>query len=79
MADDIDKIIADADKVYQGIKGDLEKTYSGMIVAIDPKTGDYFVGKTSLEACGKGRAKYPDTMFVCKRVGAKATYFVGAI
>ena len=36
-----------------------EAKRKGLIAAIEPKSGDYFLGKSKLEAVRKGRTKYP--------------------
>lgn len=45
------------------------KGKKGMIVAIEPETGDWFLGKTVLEALKGGRQKYPQGIFYFVRVG----------
>jgi hypothetical protein len=51
-----------------------EAKRKGVIAAIEPKSGDYFLGKSTLEAVRKGRAKYPGTVFYCIRIGHRAVY-----
>ena len=65
-----------AQEIYKHIKVQL-KGQEGKIVAIDTDSGDFFVGKTTIDAYHKGRKKYPGKEFFFTRVGAKATYFVG--
>ena len=45
------------------------KEERGMIVAIEPDTSDFFVGKDVIEALKKARAKYPKAFFYFVRVG----------
>jgi hypothetical protein len=45
------------------------KDEKGMLAMIEPDTGDWFLGKTTLEALKKAREKYPDKIFYCIRVG----------
>ena len=49
---------AKAKEVYEKIKGELERQEG--LVAIEPESGDYFVGKTLGEANDAAFAKYPD-------------------
>lgn len=42
----------------------------GKIAAIEPDTGEWFVGRTLLEAVKKGRAKCPDKIFYTVRIGS---------
>lgn len=67
-----------ADEVYDKIKSQL-KGQEGKMVAIEVESGDFFVGKNTIEAYDKAHKKFPDKQFFFKRVGAKAAYFVGAI
>jgi hypothetical protein len=49
---------AKAKEVYGKIKGELEGKEG--LVAIEPESGDYFVGKTLGQANEAAFAKYPD-------------------
>ena len=64
-----------AEDLYENIKNRL-KGKEGKIVAIDPDSGDYFVGEDILEACAKGRRKHPGKEFFFHRIGAKATFHI---
>ncbi|MFQ5813645.1 MAG: hypothetical protein ACE5I2_10735 [Anaerolineae bacterium] len=50
--------IAKGQEVFEGIKGKLEGREG--VVAIEPESGDYFVGKTLGAANDAAFAKYPD-------------------
>ena len=65
------------EEVYAKILPQLTKTQFGKIVAIEPESGDYFVGETMGLALEKAEAKYPTKPFFFKRVGAKAAIFIG--
>lgn len=68
-----------ADKIYnERLKTLLEPDLIGKFVAIDVRTGDYFVGDEMLDAYDKGVAKHPGRTFVFKRIGFKAARFIGA-
>ena len=60
-----------AEQIYDKIKENLE---DGKIVAIEPESGDYFLGEDVDEACDKVKERYPDREFLLKRVGARAVY-----
>ncbi len=47
----------------------LEADKKGMIAAIETKSGNYFVGKTVMEAVKKARQKYPNEVFYLIRIG----------
>lgn len=51
------------------------KDKKGMIVAIEPETGNWFLGKTVLEALKKGRKKYPKGIFYFVRVGYPSAHW----
>jgi len=55
------------------------KDKDGLMIAIDVETGDYFLGRNTLEACDKGRKKYPHHTFYIKRIGANTAFVVGAV
>ncbi len=66
-----------AEGIYNKIKDKL-KDQEGKIVAIDPDSGDYFIGDDILGAYDEGVKKHPGGEFFFKRVGAKYTFVVGA-
>ncbi len=59
-------------EVYGKLKPELEDKYYGLIVAIEPYSGDYFVGKSVIEAGNKGKQKYPNKIFHFVRPGFRA-------
>jgi len=46
-----------------------EAKHKGMVVAIDPDSGNYFLGKDTFAAIGKGKKKFPGSVFYCIRIG----------
>lgn len=66
-----------AENIYEKIKSKLESR-KGEIVAIEPDSGDYFIGKDLDEAAEKAEEKYPDKQFYFMRVGFKYVYSIGA-
>ncbi len=52
----------------------LEAEHKGMVAAIEPDSGEYFLGKKTITAVGKGRRKYPEAVFYCIRIGYDAVY-----
>ena len=58
---------------YYQIKSELQKKYSpGDVVLIEPDSGDYFVGQTTIEAYKKAEKKYPRKTFFGAQVGRLA-------
>jgi hypothetical protein len=61
------------------LKDRLEKTNMDDFVAIEPDSGDYFVGKTLTEVGELAEAAYPDRRCFALRVGHDATVYIGAM
>lgn len=57
----------------------LETTHAGDFVAIDPESGDYFLGKTLSEAIGCARAVHPDRLPFALRIGHRTTVELGVM
>ena len=60
--------------IYNRIVTELEPKHKGEIVAIEVDSGDYFLGRTVIEAGDKARAKYPNKVFYFARIGFPAVY-----
>jgi len=45
------------------------KKEKGMIAVIEPDSGNYFLGKTLIEALDKAQAQYSDKIFYSIRIG----------
>lgn len=50
-----------------------EVRHKGEFVAIEPRSGDYYIGKTMLEAFHKASKRYPGREFIFKRIGFRWT------
>ena len=59
-------------RIFRQLSEKLEKEHLGEAVAIEVDTGDYFLGKTGLEAVRKAREQYPGKLFFVGRVGQPA-------
>ena len=59
-----------ADALYEKLQEQLERDHLEEIVAIEPDSGEYFVGKDRREVEKKARAKYPDKILFRRRIGA---------
>lgn len=46
----------------------------GMVVAIDPDSENYFLGKDTIDAVAKGKKKLPKAIFYCIRIGYPGVY-----
>jgi len=67
---DMDAFLAKSKEIYLSIRKELESEHTGEIVAIDPESGDYFLGETLGEADEKAFAKYPDKLLCFVRIGS---------
>ena len=55
----------------------LEPGQDGRFIAIEPDSGDYFLGDTALEAIKALRRTYPDQLACLLRVGYPAVAEIG--
>ena len=66
-------------RVYNDrLKGDLESSHSGRVVAINPESGEYYLGDDLSEALDAALAAVPDGKFGVLRIGGGAVVRVGA-
>ena len=56
-------------KIFEAICEQLEKEHFGQAIVIDVDTGDYFIGKTGIEATKKAKEKYPHKVFFSGKIG----------
>jgi hypothetical protein len=79
MHDDHQRDTASAARhVYEEqLRAKLEKSHVDEFVAIEPVSGDYFLGQTLSEAIGAARTKYPDRLAHALRVGHRAAVHFG--
>lgn len=63
----------------QTLRSRLEVTNRNDFVAIEPESGDFFLGKTLSEAIQAARAAHPTRLPFALRVGHKSTVEIGAI
>lgn len=60
------------------LKGELEPDRNGEIIAVEVESGEYFLGRSEIEAYDQAVKKHPGKKFAFLRVGSKTTHFVGA-
>lgn len=71
-------VAARARKIYeQSLRASLEGSHQDEFVAIEPESGDFFLGRTLSEAIGKARSKHPNRLAHALRVGHKAAIHFG--
>jgi hypothetical protein len=71
-------LIERAEKLYAAkLRAILEPAHLHEFVAIEPESGDYFLGKTLSEAVGAARQTHPDRITHTMRVGHAAALHFG--
>ena len=59
----------EAMEVYDRLAAELEPAHAGEIVAIDPESGEYFLGATLGKANDAAYQKHPDKWIYFVRIG----------
>ena len=78
MSQDSETIADRARRVYEErLRGTLEESHIDEFVAIEPISGDFFLGRTLSDAIGASRRKYPDRLTHALRVGHQAAIHFG--
>lgn len=75
---ELDEFVKKAEGVYESrLREILEPDHVNEFVAIEPDSGDYFLGKTLSEAISAARQSHPDRLAHAMRVGNKAAIHFG--
>ncbi len=78
MRDSQENIADAARRLYaERLRELLEPNHQDEFVAIEPVSGEYFLGHTLSEAIAASRSKFPDRLVHALRVGHKATVHFG--
>jgi hypothetical protein len=73
-------VIERAKQFYaQKLQADLESQHMNRFVAIEPESGDYFLGDTFDEAVAAARTKYPSRLSHTIRIGHRAAFNIGGL
>jgi hypothetical protein len=73
------ELVSRASAIYaQRLKQRLEAANPDAFVAIEPESGDYYLGKTLSEAIQASRAVHPNRLPFVLRVGHKSTIELAA-
>ena len=73
-------VIARAMEIYAGqLKADLESRCRDRFVAIEPESGEYFLGDTFDEAVKSARTKYPTRLSHTIKIGSGAAFHIGVM
>lgn len=75
---DIDAFVNRAEGIYaERLKFILEPQHLDEFVAIEPDTGDFFLGRTLNEAARAARARYPDRQTHVMKIGHRTALHFG--
>jgi hypothetical protein len=75
---DVDEFVRKAEAIYRTrLREVLEPEHIDEFVAIEPESGDYFLGKTLNEATQAARKRHPDRLTHAMRVGRRAALHFG--
>ena len=75
---DVSDFVQKAEAIYESrLQGILEPCHEHEFVAIEPESGEYFLGKTLNDAAKAARAAYPSRLTHVMRVGHKAAIHLG--
>lgn len=58
--------------MLESLNGQLEADHLNRLVAIEPSSGEHFIGDTTSEAIGEARRKYPNRIVHTSRIGHAA-------
>jgi hypothetical protein len=73
-------VVRRAQKLYdERFRTTLETTHRDLYVAIEPDSGDYFLGNTLSEAIQASRDAHPDRLAFAMRIGHKAAVTIGVL
>jgi len=68
-----------AERLYQErLRTDLERTHLNSFVAIEPDSGEFYLGRTLSEASAAANAAHPDRRCCVLRVGHSVALHIGA-
>ena len=77
---DSDDVARRVELIYADrLQAELERGHPNDFGAIEPDSGDYFIGKTFSEAVHKAQDVYPERMTFVVRIGHKAAIHMGRL
>ena len=73
-------VIDRAKEIYASqLRTELESQHADRFVAIEPESGEYFLGDTFDEAVKSARTKYPSRLSHTIRIGHRAAFHLGGV
>jgi hypothetical protein len=80
VSDETKAVIGRAKRLYaEQFQAVLEPRHMGRFVAIEPESGEYFLGDTFDQAVKSTRAKYPSRLSHTIRIGQRAAFHMGGL
>ena len=77
---EIRSVIDRAKRIYADqLQAALESQHRNRFVAIEPESGDYFLGDTFDEAVKSARAEHPSRLSHTIRIGHRAAFHLGGV
>jgi hypothetical protein len=76
---DTTAVVERAKRIYaEQLQAMLEAQHCNRFVAIEPESGEHFLGDTFDEAVKSARAKYPSRLSHTIRIGHRAAFHMGS-
>lgn len=80
VAAETSAVIRRAKRIYvERLQATMESQHQGRFVAIEPESGDYFLGDTFDDAVRAAGVRHPDRLSHTVRVGHRAAFYVGGL
>ena len=80
VSTDTKVVIERAKRIYaEHLQAALEPQHRNRFVAIEPESGEYFLGDTFDEAVRSARAKHPSRLTHTIRIGHRAAFHMGGL
>jgi hypothetical protein len=74
----LDELVRSAERLYETRwQSELELTHPDEFVAVEPVSGEYFLGVTLSEAVGAARDAYPERLSHVLRIGHQTALHFG--
>jgi hypothetical protein len=80
ISEETKNVISRAKALYEtSLRSELEAEHMDRFVAIEPESGDFFLGDTFDDAVKSARTKYPSRLSHTIRIGHRAAFHLGAM
>jgi hypothetical protein len=77
---DSEEVARQAEQLYhERLQATLEKSHRDEFVAIEPQSGDYFLGRTLSEAVRAARQAHPERLSFVLRIGHRTAVHIGVV